>query len=375
MGQFKPMVKMETTEPSVILKLKKGGKVRLKKEISDYGHKYMNAKHKFDGGAMGALAATPALIGRPAVNAPVAAPGRPGMAARRMAMMAKKPMPSAMMKKGGMADAKEDMKSDKAQDKAMIAKAFKQHDSQEHKGDTGTKLKLKKGGKMATGGITCGQGGYKDGGIIKTKDQGGEFRNTKVVDAEKGDHSPADTKGVKLGNGGGYKTGGVAKANGGGYKNGGMPAKKHFATGGAVNNSGHAVAMKQNPPVKPVRLTELTGTYKKGGKVAHKAGGGNMGNTDKLTNAYNGHYSREGAENAADSKAVDDALMYLPRKAMQGLDYLKNKFTSGQGATSDAERAAMQQIQSKGVGAISDREREAMTTVVPARRRGGAMKK
>ena len=27
MGQFKPMVKMMTTEPSVILKLKKGGKV------------------------------------------------------------------------------------------------------------------------------------------------------------------------------------------------------------------------------------------------------------------------------------------------------------------------------------------------------------
>ena len=27
MGQFKPMVKMETTEPSIELKLKKGGKV------------------------------------------------------------------------------------------------------------------------------------------------------------------------------------------------------------------------------------------------------------------------------------------------------------------------------------------------------------
>jgi len=38
-------------------------------------------------------------------------------------------------------------KTDLAQDKAMIKKAFKQHDMQEHKGGKGTTLKLKKGGK------------------------------------------------------------------------------------------------------------------------------------------------------------------------------------------------------------------------------------
>jgi hypothetical protein len=43
-------------------------------------------------------------------------------------------------------DSKEDMKMDTAQDKAMIKKAFKQHDMQEHKGGKGTKLSLKKGG-------------------------------------------------------------------------------------------------------------------------------------------------------------------------------------------------------------------------------------
>ena len=43
-------------------------------------------------------------------------------------------------------DSKEDMKMDKMQDKAMIKKAFKQHDAQEHKGGKGTSLKLKKGG-------------------------------------------------------------------------------------------------------------------------------------------------------------------------------------------------------------------------------------
>lgn len=42
--------------------------------------------------------------------------------------------------------AKENMKSDKKQDVALIKKAFKQHDKQEHKGGKGTALKLKKGG-------------------------------------------------------------------------------------------------------------------------------------------------------------------------------------------------------------------------------------
>jgi hypothetical protein len=59
-----------------------------------------------------------------------------------------------LFSKGGKTMAKNDMKMDKAQDKAMIKKAFKQHDAQEHKGGTGTKLALKKGGmtKMAKGG-------------------------------------------------------------------------------------------------------------------------------------------------------------------------------------------------------------------------------
>ena len=40
----------------------------------------------------------------------------------------------------------ESMAADKKQDVALIKKAFKQHDSQEHKGGKGTTLKLKKGG-------------------------------------------------------------------------------------------------------------------------------------------------------------------------------------------------------------------------------------
>jgi hypothetical protein len=44
-------------------------------------------------------------------------------------------------------DSKEDMAMDKKQDVAMIKKAFKEHDAQEHKGGKGTTLKLAKGGK------------------------------------------------------------------------------------------------------------------------------------------------------------------------------------------------------------------------------------
>lgn len=38
-------------------------------------------------------------------------------------------------------------KADMAQDKALIKKAFKQHDAQEHKGGKGTTIKLRAGGK------------------------------------------------------------------------------------------------------------------------------------------------------------------------------------------------------------------------------------
>jgi hypothetical protein len=241
MGQFKPMVKMMTTEPSVILKLKKGGKVASK---MDGG--YMPMQSTMPAQAMPAMPARGGL-------ASAASPMKPSMAARRRAMMAKpamaKPaMNPTMMKDGG----------DMSQDKAMIKKAFKQHDMQEHKVGS-TKLKLKHGGKFATGGVVNGQGGFKDGGIIKSTK--GE---TKMVTA-KPDHSPAKTGGVKLGNGGGYATGGVAKANGGGYKMGGS-AKKAYATGGTVD-TGKPVAMPKKPASKPVANSMQSGTFAKGGKV------------------------------------------------------------------------------------------------------------
>jgi hypothetical protein len=274
MGQFKPMVKMETTEPSVELKLKKGGKVVKKADGGMMGSPMASSAPSMParGGMPGAASPMkPSLMmrrramrGLPAGAGPAGPVGGASQMQPSMPAPAQAPAPAPAMKKGGKA---EGGKADTAQDKAMIKKAFKQHDKQEHKGGKGTSLKLKNGGKMATGGVVNGQGGYAKGGIINTEGQGGEYRNTKM-DTAKPDHSPAKTGGVKNGNGGGYATGGVTKSNAGGYKTGGS-AKKAYAAGGTVN-SGRPVAMPQGskPASKPVRINELAGTYKTGGRVA-----------------------------------------------------------------------------------------------------------
>jgi hypothetical protein len=48
-------------------------------------------------------------------------------------------------------------KEDLKQDKALIKKAFKQHDMQEHKGGKGTKLKLAAGGVTSKAMMTMGR--------------------------------------------------------------------------------------------------------------------------------------------------------------------------------------------------------------------------
>ena len=214
MGQFKPMVKMETTEPSVTLHLKKGGSASFMRMIKEGVPKMDDKKpvKKADGGMMGALSRT-----SPMLDIPMGNPGAArALAAKRMASRrpAAAPVGSMPMKEGG--------KSDKMQDKAMVKKAIGQHDAQQHKGSKGTKLALKHGGKMATGGVVKGQGGYKTGG---------------VVDGQ-----------------GGYKMGGSAK--------------KPFAMGGEVK-SGAPMKMPQGSKPKPsaVEITRLAGTYKRGGEV------------------------------------------------------------------------------------------------------------
>ena len=240
MGQFKPMVKMMTTEPTVELKLKKGGSVK-----------------KADGGMMG----MPSDMPMPARGGmmPVARPKRPTMAARRAAMMGMKGM------QGGMKEGGESKSMQKAEMSKMkgLEKELKSHEgkpaSKGHKGlATGGIAKSTKPGGYATGGVVNGQGGYKKGGaiakdgIINTEGQGGKYRDTKMDTAHPNNNS-APTGDVKLGNGGGYKKGGATK--------------KRFATGGAVNDSGHAVAYPAKKKSAPVSNDRQSGTFKTGGSV------------------------------------------------------------------------------------------------------------
>jgi len=240
MGQFKPMVKMMTTEPSVELKLKKGGKVEKKMQ---QGGPSMDSMARDDampmparGGMMPAkrpmrpslMARRRAMRGMPTGAGPAAPVGE---AARMAEATAPAQVPAAPMKKGGKAMV-ETAKEHKAEMTKMseTAKKLKEHAdkpaSKAHKG-------------LKTGGVVMGQGGYKTGGVVKGQ--------------------------------GGYKTGGVVNGQGG-YKDGG-DVKKPKATGN-VDDSGAPVAMPQGrkKPPSPVYITKLAGTYKKGGKVTPAEG-------------------------------------------------------------------------------------------------------
>lgn len=340
MGQFKPMVKMMTTEPTVELKLKKGGSAHKKmKHGGDADHKPMQSK--MNGGIMGALSgATPVISGTTA--APVARmPARPSMASRRKAMMAKAPMGRRVMKSGG-----------------DVEKELKAHAS--------------KPASKAHAGLNKGGACYKDGGKVEASKgiipvsaskKGAEKYVSNISTAEYTTKTSGKTGDVKYGNGGGYKTGGVVLGNGGGYKKGGKAcatggvalgnaggykkggaSKKAYANGGSVNDEGKAVSMPQGnkKPSSPVSISKLSGTFKKGGTVAEK----------KLQ----GFFNKENATAMKESKA-------------KLLDKYSPYQKAGGGQVSDTEYEAVMKAEKagkktmidkplKGTGATSNKERK-----------------
>ncbi len=339
MGQFKPMVKMMTTEPSIELKLKKGGHVAMPKMKSkdESGHKKM---------AMGGMPPAMDRAGLPPGPVGGLSPAAPSMAMRRKAMKGRR-----MMKDGG----------DTALEKHASMPA-----SKAHKG-------------LKTGGVAMGQGGYANGGIIKST------KGETMMHTAKPDHSPAKTGGVKMGNAGGYKKGGVAKyakgggvegnvsssspgvtntktgevrkGNAGGYKKGG--ALKKFAEGGSVNDSGKAVKMPQKSPPTPVSINRLSGTYKKGGKVKKYAEGG-----DAISESQAKARERFDAEEAAENKAEREALIDAMKNPLETMRQLPSRLKRGY----DALKEGL-----KGTGSVTTTEREVSRTVTPTKKRyGGA---
>jgi len=431
MGQFKPMVKMMTTEPTVELKLAKGGAVKMKKGGSTTKAKKM----AMGGGAMDMMAGTPALLGRPAVNAPVRTPMKPSMAMRRKAMMAKPavtpsgpPMGMPMMKRGG----KTEKHDDAAQDRKMIKKAMagkkfatggsipsettsgsydttlvhqaKPDNSPAKTGGVryGNAGGFKKGGKTkyATGGVAkSNAGGYATGGAIPSETTSGSYDTTLMHQAK-----PDRSKAV---------TGGVRNGNAGGFKMGGKTSKKAYATGGTVD-SGRAVAMPQgNKPVPaPVAISRLSGTYKKGGKVTpaearllknnaaenfmsmrdakkdsnlkygspkRMAGGGTPSTKeleDMSNGAYDAHYANERAENESMRNMILDPLKSLGQHVMRSFDpegYFKGderkKLFEGESRRYMADKIRADRA-NKAPGAVTQTEKS--VTVTPAgKKRGG----
>ena len=344
MGQFKPMVKMMTTEPTVELKLKKGGSAHKKmKHGGDADHKPMQGK--MNGGVMGALSgATPVIRGTTA--APVARmPARPSMASRRKAMMAKAPtMPKRMMAKDG---------GKACKDGGDVEKDLKAHAS---KPASKAHAGLKKGGTAY----------YAHGGSVipvSASKKGAEKYVSNISTAEYTTKTSGKTGDVKYGNGGGYKTGGVVLGNGGGYKKGGKAcatggvalgnaggykkggaSKKAYANGGSVNDEGKAISMPQGnkKPSSPVSISKLSGTFKKGGNVSSKE--------------LQGFFKKENATAMKESKA-------------KLLDKYSPYQKAGGGQVSDTEYEAVMKAEKagkktmidkpvKGTGATSNKERK-----------------
>ena len=338
MGQFKQMVKMMTTEPSVELKLKKGGAVK-----------------KADGGAM--VSAMPSTMPSSAIGTPrggmmgAAAPKKPSLSARRRAM-AVPPMASApAMKKGGKAEGGESKAEHKAEMKKIgkVEKELKAHESKPaskaHKGmKTGGVAKSPKPGNYKTGGVVMGQGGFKKGGIIDTEGQGGKYRNTKM-DTAKVDTNSAPTGDVKMGNAGGYKKGGAAK--------------KAYATGGLVD-TGKPVAMPRKAASKPVAINELSGTFKRGGRVKKMAAGG------ELEDLSQGAYEKSIGPSEEDLEMAK-TIRSIPSKLYRGA----KKFL-GLGSPSASEREVIAKDTMPKTGSVTRTEKS--VTVSPGKKRGGSVK-
>ena len=301
MGEFKPMVKMETTEPSIELKLKKGGSVAeafKNAKASNKGENGHSPMKKAIGGndGLGVLAsASPSMIAPQSAPPTARMPMKPSLALRRRAMAT--PQRGALPVRGAMPTTPMVLRK-----KGGGAEGSKAEEKGESKTEMRKETKAGKSKNYATGGVILGNGGgYKCGGGTKKA-----------------------TGGVVLGNSGGFKDGGttgeVKLGNAGGFKKGG--ATKKFANGGS------AVAMPEGKkkPTPPVAINMLSGTFKNGGNVKKFRDGGDAEQRAN-TKGYNDTFANEKAENEADAKAVNDAMLYIPRKIKSLYDKAKNALT------------------------------------------------
>ena len=420
MGQFKPMVKMFTDEPSVILKLKKGGKVKAagqsegfksmhqtsggnpfaesesgkapKKPSMAERRKAMNPNqyakggkvaHKQLGGVMpGAGAAMGAApMGAGAAMQPM---GRASLAAMspaaRLARAAQIRRALTGMKKGGSTAAEcaklekelkhhESMSAEKAHGKASGGKIDSAETKTTLKNSVApfAKSKMvtsKKDKAHGTGEVKEGKpGGYKMGGTIEGNEK--PFENTKMVTA-KPDHA--------------HGTGGVRMSNAGGFKKGGkVPGLGNAIEGGNWENR---PADTSKPGVTNTKTGEVkeanAGGYRKGGaaKKAYATGGnvvddgkavkmpGRIKHAPVANTMQSGTFKRGGkVKRYAEGDAVED----LSKGAY---DRAVNEAPAGMGFARKIQGAIDKLFGSKPSGSVTKTEKS--VTVTPGRKRGGS---
>ena len=394
MGQFKPMVKMMTDEPSVILKLKKGGKVHhketKKEERAEHGHKSMHhahsgmheafesehghspkkpsmherrkamnpnqyakggkVAHKLDGGAMPmgapqAMPQVPQAMGRQAVM------GMDPRARMARAQMVRKALTG--MKKGG------HMGMEKHIEK--LEKELHHHES----------MPMDKAHKMHH----KASGGAIDRDETKTTIESGakKFMKTKVVD---GDHHDKHhgTGQIKEGKPAGYATGGAIPSDTHEKKNPGK-IKMHGTIEGNehdyLNTEMHSAKRDKAHGTGGIK-EQNAGGFKRGGKVpglgraieggdwenrpADTAHGGKMnGKTGQVNESNAGGFKHGGKASKkayatggdVDMGQADRSLRQSPRGDEKRTYHVVNKSgkaISTHGSQSEAMRGAMKDL-------------------------------
>jgi hypothetical protein len=373
MGQFKPMVKMMTNEPSVILKLKKGGKVASK--VEEMCHKPMDSSsfesesgkapkkpsimsrvkamnpnqykkggkiaHKQYGGAMGNPAVMPAGA---APAAPMQAMGRADLAqmddaARNARAMQVRKALAGMKKGGSTSDCAKLEKELKHHESMPMGKVHKKASGGTIEGNVGQYAKTKmvtahaNKSKGSTGEVTEGKpGGYATGGTIPAdSNKGGkDYAKTVMHTATKDDAN--GTGEVRMSNAGGFKKGGTIE--GGNWENRPANTAKKGVTGTTTGE-----VKKGNG-----------GGYKQGGMASKKAyatgGDVDMGQADRtLRQSSRGDGKRtynvvnKSGKVVSSHGSQSDAM----RGAMKDFDNLsvKRKYASGGNVVDDGKAVKM----------------------------------
>jgi hypothetical protein len=110
----------------------------------------------------------------------------------------------------------------------------------------------------------------------------------------------------------------------------GGTAKKAYATGGNVVDDGKAEAMPRKPVSRPVANSMQSGTFKKGGKVARKAEGGDMSG---------GAYDRWRKGEKEENEAMRETILGAPKRAFNAVKDLFSPSKPPEGSVTKTEKS------------------------------------